>query len=103
MIIIIIVTTYKVFEATVRVSVFSSTMNWSWGCWCVVLQIQNIDDDEEEENDEAMTGHGGFAFLLPIMNDGEELRRDEYGKKSVDEFIVIHDRMPTCQIVRQSK
>ena len=50
-----------------------------------------------------MTGHGGFAFLWPIMNDGEELRRDEYGKKSVDEFIVIHDRMPTCQIVRQSK
>ena len=42
-----------------------------------------------------MTGHGGFAFLWPIMNDGEELRRDEYGKKSVDEFIVIHDRMPT--------
>ena len=39
-----------------------------------------------------MTGHGGFAFLWPIMNDGEELRRDEYGKKSVDEFIV---RMPT--------
>ena len=26
------------------------------------------------------------------MNDGEELRRDEYGKKSVNEFIV---RMPT--------
>ena len=47
------------------------------------------------------------------MNDGEELRRDEYGKKSVDEFIVIHDRMParmasqmsnreTIQIIQQN-
>ena len=50
----------------------------------MVLQIQN-NDEEEEENDEAMTGHGGVAFLLPIMNDGEELRRDEYGKKSMTE------------------